>query len=178
MPETNSAIATYDSREQAEIAVQELAKAGFDLTKLSIAGKDIHTEEQVTGYYTTGDRMKHWGKAGAFWGGLWGFLTGAAFFAIPGLGPVLVAGPLVVWILGTLESAVLVGGLSALGAALYSIGIPKNSILKYELAIKQDKFLLVAHGTSDEVARARDILKTTSHAEIDMHGPAAAPANA
>jgi uncharacterized membrane protein len=178
MPETNSVIATYDSHEQADKAVQALAKAGFDVQKLSIAGKDIHTEEQVTGYYTTGDRMKHWGKAGAFWGGLWGFLTGAAFFFIPGIGPVLVAGPLVVWILGTLESAVLVGGLTAIGAGLYSIGIPKNSILKYELAIKQDKFLLVAHGTADEVAKAGDILKTTSPSGIDMHGPAAVPANA
>jgi hypothetical protein len=178
MSETNSVIATYDSHEDADKAVQELAKSGFDVTKLSIAGKDAHTEEQVTGYYNTGERMKHWGKTGAFWGGLWGFLTGAAFFAIPGIGPVLVAGPLVVWILGTLESAVLVGGLSAIGAALYSIGIPKNSILKYELAIKQDKFLLVAHGTAEEVAKARDIIQTTSPATIDMHGPAAAPANA
>jgi hypothetical protein len=85
---------------------------------------------------------------------------------------------LVVWILGTIESAILVGGLSAIGAALYSIGIPKDSILKYELALKQDKFLLVAHGTADEVAKARDILQTTSPATIDMHGAAAAPANA
>jgi hypothetical protein len=178
MPETNSVVATYNSREEAGKAVRELAKAGFDVTKLSIVGKDVHTEEQVTGYYNTGDRMKHWGKAGAFWGGLWGFLTGAAFFAIPGLGPVLVAGPLVVWILGTLESAVLVGGLSAIGAGLYSIGIPKNSVLKYELAIKEDKFLLIAHGTAQEVASARDVIKTTSPAEMDMHAAAAAPANA
>ena len=79
-------------------------------------------------------------------------LFGAAFFAIPGIGPVLVAGPLVAWIIGALEGAVVVGGLSALGAGLYSIGIPKDSVVKYEAALKSDKFILLAHGTAAEVA--------------------------
>ena len=113
--------------------------------------------------------MKYWGKQGAFWGGIWGMLFGAAFFAIPGIGPVLVAGPLVAWIIGALEGAVVVGGLSALGAGLYSIGIPKNSVVKYELALKSDKFLLLAHGTTDEVAKARDIMQTTHPVEVAVH---------
>ncbi len=96
-------------------------------------------------------------------------LFGAAFFAIPGIGPVLVAGPLVSWIVGALEGAVVVGGLSALGAALYSVGIPKDSVLKYETALKAEKFLLVAHGTAEEVARARKIIQTTRPAEFDFH---------
>ena len=50
------------------------------MKKLSIVGRDYHTDEHVVGYYNTGDRMKVWGKAGAFWGGLWGFLFGSAFF--------------------------------------------------------------------------------------------------
>jgi hypothetical protein len=86
--------------------------------------------------------MQVWGKTGAFWGGLCGFLFGSAFFWIPGLGPLLVAGPLVSWIVAALESAVVAGGLSALGADLYSLGIPKDSILRYETAIKTDKFIL------------------------------------
>ena len=88
-------------------------------------------------------------------------LFGAAFFAIPGLGPVLVAGPLVAWIVGALEGAVVVGGLGAVGAGLYSIGIPKDSVVKYETAIKSDKFLVLAHGTANEVAKAKDIMQTT-----------------
>jgi len=91
--------------------------------------------------------MKYWGKLGAFWGGLWGILFGAAFFWIPGIGPLVVAGPLVSAIVGALEGAVAVGGLSALGAGLYSIGIPKDSIIKYESSVKSDKFLLVVHGS-------------------------------
>jgi hypothetical protein len=139
------------------------------MKSLSIVAKDYHTDEHVVGYYTTGDRMKRWGKTGAFWGGFWGLLFGAAFFAIPGIGPLLVAGPLVTWILGALEGAVVVGGLSALGAGLFSIGVPKNSVLQYELAVKNDKFLLIVHGSASEVAKARDVLDTSVPAEFVHH---------
>jgi uncharacterized membrane protein len=170
MSEKNSAVAIYESHSQAEEAVKELQRSGFDMQKMSIVGKDYHTDENVVGYYNAGDRMKYWGKQGAFWGGLWGMLFGAAFFAIPGIGPILVAGPLVAWIIGGLEGAVVVGGLSALGAGLYSIGIPRNSVVQYEAALKADKFLLLAHGTAEEVAQAKSILQTTHPMEIAVHG--------
>src|SRR5271168_762442 len=166
----NSVVAVYHTHTDAEQAVKELQRGGIDMHKLSIVGKGYHTEEQVVGYYNTGDRMKYWGKTGAFWGGFWGLLFGSALFMIPGFGPVLAAGPVVAWIVGALEGAVVVGGLSALGAGLYSIGIPKDSIVKYETALKSDKFLLLAHGTADEVAKAKDILQTTHAVEVAVHG--------
>ena len=145
MMTNNSAIvAVYKSHTEAEAAVKELQQSGFDMKKLSIVGRDYHTDEHVVGYYNTGDRMKHWGKLGAFWGGIWGLLFGSAFFLIPGVGPLLVAGPLVGWIVGGLEGAVVVGGLSAIGAGLYSLGIPKDSILQYETALKSGKFVVIA----------------------------------
>src|ERR1035441_3642041 len=158
MSEENAVVAIYETHPQAEEAMKELQRSGFDMNKLSIVGKDYHTEEHVVGYYNAGDRMKRWGKSGAFWGGIWGMLLGSAFFAIPGIGPVLVAGPLVAWIIGALEGAAVVGGLSAVGAGLYSIGIPKDSVVQYEAAIKSDKFLLLAHGTAAEVEKAREIM--------------------
>jgi hypothetical protein len=81
----------------------------------------------------------------------------------------LVAGPLAAWIVGTLEGAAVAGGLSALGAGLYSIGIPNNSVLKYETAVKADKFLLVVHGTAAEAANAKNILSITGPLELDQH---------
>ena len=167
-------VAVYNTHPEAEAAVKELQRGGFDMKKLSVVGKDYHTDEQVVGYYNAGDRMKYWGKMGALWGGLWGLLFGAAFFWVPGVGPLLVAGPLSAAIVGALENAVVVGGLSAMGAGLYSIGIPKNSILSYETAIKVNKYLLVAHGTEAEVAKAKEILKTTKPAQLDEHALAAA----
>jgi uncharacterized membrane protein len=174
MSNTNSVVAVFEAHDQAEKAIRELQKDGFDMTKLSIVGKDYHTEEHVTGYYTTGDRMLYWGKLGAFWGGFWGLLLGSAFFWVPGVGQLLVAGPLVMWIVGALEEAAVVGGLSALGAALFSIGIPKNSVVQYETEVKNGKLLLVAHGTADEVQRAKDLLHRTRATTTTLHSEAVA----
>jgi uncharacterized membrane protein len=165
----NSVVAIYDTHTLAEDAVKALQHQGFDMTKLSIVGKDYHTEENVVGYYNTGDRMKAWGASGAFWGGLWGMLFGSAFFLFPVVGPVLVAGPLVAWIVGALEGAVLVGGLSALGAALVGIGIPKDSVVKYETQLQAGKFVLIVHGTPDETQRAQALLELTQHQGLTAH---------
>ena len=167
MAEHNAVVGIFDSHIKAETSIKELQRSGFDMKKLSIVGKDYHPEEHVVGYYNTGDRMKVWGKLGAFWGGFWGMLFGSALFVIPGIGPLVVFGPLVAWIVAALEGAAVMGGLSALAAALYSIGIPKDSVLKYETAIKSDKFVVIAHGTADEVAKAKSILETAGAAQID-----------
>ena len=169
MADTNAVIAVYDKHSAAEDAVKELQKSGFDMKKLSVVGKDYHTDEQVVGYYNAGDRMKYWGKWGAFWGGFWGLLFGAAFFWVPAIGPVLVGGPLVAWIVAGLEDAAVVGGLSAIGAGLYSIGIPRDSIVTYETAIKAGQYLVVAHGTAAEVAKARNILSTLKPTNVTDH---------
>ena len=174
IPDKNSVVAIFKSHDKAEDAIRELQNSGFDMKKLSIVGKDYHTEENVVGYYTTGERMKYWGKLGAFWGGFWGMLFGSAFFVLPGFGPLLVAGPLVVWIVGALESAVVMGGLSALGAALFSIGIPEDSVLQYETQVKNGKLLLVAHGTSEEVEIAKEVLDRTEANSMTFHGESVA----
>jgi uncharacterized membrane protein len=169
MSTMNSVVAIYNTHQQAESAIKELQEAGVDMKSLSIASKDTHTDEHVVGYYNAGDRMKYWGKMGAFWGGFWGLLFGSAMFAIPGIGPILVAGPLVAWIVAGLEGAAVVGGVSAVGAGLFSIGIPKDSIVKYDVALKTDKFLLVVHGTPEAVDRAKEIIKGTDHSSYSVH---------
>ncbi len=158
MSDNTAVVAIYETHDEAEQALKELQHSGFDMTKLSIIGRDYHTDEHVVGYYNAGDRMKRWGSSGAFWGGIWGLLLGSAFFAIPGVGPVLVAGPLVAAMVAGLEGAIVAGGLGAVGAGLYSLGIPRDSIVEYEAAIKSDKFLLVAHGTKEELERAKLVM--------------------
>jgi hypothetical protein len=139
------------------------------MRNLSIIGKDYHTEQDILGYYNTGERVRFWGKLGGFWGGLTGILFGSAFLFVPLVGHVVVLGPLVAWIVNGLAGAVVGGGLGALGAALYSIGIPRDTVLEYETALKADKFLLLAHGSESEVERARDILARTSAERLDLH---------
>ena len=169
MTKENAAIAIYNTHTQAEAAIKELQKSGIDMKKLSILGKDYHAEENVLGYYNAGDRMKFWGKLGAFWGGLWGLLFGSALFFIPGIGHIVALGPVGGMIVGALENAVIVGGLSALGAGLYSVGIPKDSVVKYETAVKADKFLVIVHGTEDEVTKAKEIINSTDPVDSEAH---------
>jgi hypothetical protein len=164
----NSIIGTFDTHVQAEEAIKELEKSGFDMGKLSIVGKGYHSEEHPVGFYTTGDRMKTWGGIGAFWGGLWGLLLGAAFFWVPGLGPLAVAGPFVGLLVSGLEGAAFVGGLGVLGAALASLGVPRKSILKYETQLRANKYLLIAHGGADEIERARTIMERSKAIETEM----------
>ncbi len=165
MTKNNSVVAVFKSHLGAETVVKELQSAGFDMKQLSIVGRDYHTEETVVGYYNTGDRMKYWGKLGAYWGGFWGLMFGSALFVIPGMGPLLFAGPIVGWIVAALEGALVTGGVSALGAGLFSIGIPKDSVLQYETAVKSGKYVLIAHGSEEQAIHARTILKA-SHPEI------------
>ncbi|VAW96386.1 hypothetical protein MNBD_GAMMA19-1236 [hydrothermal vent metagenome] len=169
MVEKNSCVAVYDEHLKAEAAVRQLLEAGFDAGKLSIVGKGYQCEEHPIGFYNTGDRMKLWGAQGAFWDGLWGLLLGAAFFWVPGLGTVIIAGPLTGALVAVLEGAVVVGGLSVLGAALYGIGIPRDSIIRYETAIKSDHYLLIVHGDQGEVERAHDVLVTGDAQDVTIH---------
>lgn len=154
-----SALYIFNTHVEAENAIKSLSKSGFDVKQLSLVGKGYHSEEHPVGFYTTGDRIRAWGGTGAFWGGLWGLLLAPAVFFLPGLGLVAMAGPVVAALLSTLEGAVLIGGVSALGAAFAQIGVPKDQVIKYDSALKADNYVLMAHGNEQEVAKARAVLE-------------------
>ena len=176
MEKTDTVIAVFADHNAAETAVKKLTGAGFGMKNLSIVGKGYQTDEKVVGFYNTGDRIKFWGTRGAFWGGLWGMFFGGLFLTVPVVGHVVVLGYLAAIAIYGIENAIVVGGLSALGAALYGIGVPKDSVIQYETALKADSFLVMAHGTADEVARAKAILGTLKPSRLDVHAGAKAAA--
>ena len=130
MLQNESVIAVFSEHQEADAAVKKLAGAGIELKHLSVVGKGYHSDEKVVGFYNVGDRIKFWGKRGAFWGGLWGLFLGGVLLTIPLVGPVMVLGYLSAVVVSAVEGAILVGGLTALGAALYSAGIPRNSVIQ------------------------------------------------
>jgi hypothetical protein len=162
-------IAVFDDHPAAEAAVKKLTAAGFEMKSLSVIGKGYHTEEKVTGFYNLGDKMKIWGSRGAFWGGLWGLFFGGMFLVIPVVGHVMILGYIGAAVFSAVEGAVIVGGLGALGAALSTIGVPKDTVVHYETAIKADGFLVMAHGTSEEMMRAKAILGDTKPSRLDAY---------
>jgi hypothetical protein len=173
---SGSAIAVYPDHPAAERAVKSLAANGFDMKDLSLVGKGYHTEEHAVGFYNMGDRIKFWGTRGAFWGGFWGLFFGGLFMTIPVVGHVVVLGYLATVVIAGVENAIVVGGLSALGAALFGMGIPKDSVVQYETALKADEFLVMVHGTDEEIGRAKTLLAGTGASSVDVHTAAKTPA--
>lgn len=169
MSKTDIAVAVYDSHAQAEEAILKLARAGIDMKTISILGRDYHTEEHVVGYFNAGDRAKFFGKLGAFWGGLAGMLFGAALMFVPVVGHIVVLGPIASTIAGGLQGAVLGGGAGALAGALSAIGVPKDSVLRYETALKASKFLVIVHGGADDIRRAREVLEAAGSTDVQTH---------
>ena len=178
MEKTDTVIAVFADHTSAEAAVKKLAAAGFKMQNLSVVGKGYQTDEKVVGFYNEGDRIKFWGTRGAFWGGLWGVFFGGLFLTIPVVGHVIVLGYLASMAIYGIGNAIVVGGLSALGAALYGIGIPKDSVIQYETAVKADSFLVMAHGPTEDVARAKAILGTLKPSGLDVHTGAKAARSA
>ncbi len=169
MSKNHAIVAVFDSHQAAESAVRSLSDGGLDIKHFSIIGKGYHKEEQILGFYNVGDRIASWGGTGAFWGGLWGLFAGGLFMTVPVMGPVIVLGHFAAMVFAAAEGAVVVGGMGALGGALSSLGIPKDSVIEYETALKTDSFLLMAHGSVEEMARAKALLDSASPIRIDLH---------
>jgi len=178
MTPTNSVIAVFPDHQAADGAVRKLAASGVDIKNLSVIGKGYHTEEKATGFYNIGDRVRFWGSRGAFWGGLWGLFFGGVLLTVPVVGHVIVLGYLAAAVISTVEGAVVVGGLSAIGAALFSIGVPKDSVVKYETAVKVDSFLVLAHGDDEDMKKAAELLRASGPSSVETYEGALDPATA
>ena len=161
--------AVFPDHLAAEAAVKALTAAGVPMKAISIVGKGYHNEEAMTGFYATGDRLRFWGSRGAFWGGLWSVFFGGVFLTIPATGPVILLGYLAAAAVSAVEGAVMAGGLSTLGGALASVGIPRDSVPRYEAAIAADEFLVMAHGTTGDMAHAEPVLRGLHPSHLELH---------
>ncbi len=170
--ELDKCVAVFDDRVAADRAVTELIHAGLSPRQISIVGRGYHTDERATGFVNLGDRVKFWSKQGAFWGGLFGVLFAPAAFLIPGVGPILTGGIVGSALAGILEGGVVGAaagaGISALGAGLVGLGIPRDSVVGYERHILADKYLLFVHGSRDDARRAYAMLAVQSP-EVFLH---------
>ena len=160
-----SLVAVYASEEDLTDAIRQLEKAQYDMATISVLAKGMSEERHVIGFETPETHTKRWAK----WGGLWGWVFGAFIF-IPGIGHVAVGGYLLYLLATTGIGAV--GG--ALAGTLTKMGIPEDGIPLYEADLHANQFLVIAHGSPDEVAKARELLQPTNHQRIDHHSATAA----
>lgn len=164
-----SVIGVYHTMPEAEEAVRTLDRGGFPIRQVSIVAQDLESEKEVHGYITTGDVVKSGAGTGAWVGGLFGLLIGAAFIWVPGFGSLVIAGPLAAALMGGIEGALAGAAGGGVLGALVGWGVSKEHILKYEETLKGGKYLVIAHGSAEDVAKARNILQGTAASEVNVH---------
>ncbi len=159
----------YSSVERAERAVDELVSAGFSNDDVSVlmadnqGSKDFAHEKQTKAPEGTTTGV----AAGGTIGGTLGLLAGIGALAIPGVGPFIAAGP----IMGALAGLGVGGAVGGLVGALVGMGIPEYEAKRYEGRVKDGGVLLSVHcNTSDEITRAKDLLKRTGADDIASAG--------
>jgi uncharacterized membrane protein len=172
-PVGSSIVAVYPDHPSAEHAVRQLHHEGLALADLSIVGRDFQTSEEPVGFVTAGDYATAGAKTGACFGGLFGLVVGAAFLVLPGIGPVVVAGPLAAAAVAGLEGALAGTALGGLAGALVGWGVPKDRALKYETQVKGGKFLVILRGNADVIARARAMLAADATDHVSVYKPTA-----
>ncbi len=171
MPHADTAVAVFDDPISAEDAVRMLTHAGFGMHTLSVVGKGFHVVKNGTDGSDDHDCFRSCGTRGAFWGYLWGLLLSGAFLTLPPVGPVVVVGHLTATLIAVVEGIKIAGRMSAIGGTLISIGVPYDIITDYEAAIEADSFLVMAHGSADDVAWAKAILACPGAARVAIHSP-------
>lgn len=164
-----AAFGIYTTTAAAERAVDQLIAAGFSNQDISVlmsdrqGTKDFAAEKNTKApeAATTG------GAVGGAVGGTLGLLAGVGALAIPGVGPLIAAGPIMATLAGVGAGGV-VGGVVG---ALVGLGIPEYEAKRYEGRVKDGGILLSVHcDSSNEVSRAKDILKATGAEDIASSG--------
>jgi hypothetical protein len=163
-----SVIHIYPSLEEAETAVKLLSDKKFPINQISIVTQNIETTKQVHGFITAGDIATQGASTGAWMGGFFGLLVGAAFIWVPGLGPLFVAGPFAAALLGGAEGVLAGAAGGGLLGELLGWGVSKEHILKYEEVIKGGKYLVIANGDESQVSQAHTILDSLTADQLSL----------
>lgn len=168
MTEKNTCVSIYPTVPAVRQALGKLQDADIDLQQVSIVGRGYHDEERLIGFYTLGQRTSYCGLQSGLWGDLWKLLAGVAFFWVPGFGPFAVAGPIASLMVSGLQGVMIGGGFGVLAAALFNMGIPRDSTNDYEHAVRDGQFLLVVHDTRERIESACNALHGESQ-QVTVH---------
>lgn len=163
-PDTDSFVAAVFEHDDAAVrSVEHLIAEDFPMDRISLLRRASGMGDDPIGvaYDASGERMKVWGQQGAFWGAIWGLLAGAAgLFVLPGIGPIVAAGPIIEALAGAITGAALTGGVMAgaaaltqLTQALHHAGLPHADIEALHQDILNGNTLVLLHCSADEAAR-------------------------
>ena len=164
-----SAFGIYHSSQQAESAVDRLVAAGFSSADISVLLPDSRSSHEFAHEKNTKapEGTTTGAATGGLLGGSLGLLAGIGALAIPGVGPFIAAGP----IMGALAGLGVGGAVGGLIGALVGMGIPEYEAKRYEGRVKDGGVLLSVHcASSEEVSRAKELLKETGAEDVASAG--------
>jgi Protein of unknown function (DUF3341) len=163
----------YPTYASVESGVDALKQAGFRNTDISVLfPENVGTKDFAHEKNTKAPEGASAGAGtGAILGGALGWLVGIGALAIPGVGPLVAAGP----IMAALAGVGVGGAVGGIAGALIGMGIPEYEAKRYEGRVKQGGILLSVHSDSSEwTKRAKEILKNTGAEDISSTGEAGA----
>jgi hypothetical protein len=164
-----AAFGIYSSRATAEVAVDRLISAGFSNEDVSVLMADNEGSKKFAAEKNTKapEGTATGVGVGGVVGGTLGLLAGIGALAIPGVGPLIAAGP----IMGALAGLGVGGAVGGVVGALVGMGIPEYEAKRYEGRVKDGGILLSVHcDSSEEITKAKDILKSTGAEDIASSG--------
>jgi uncharacterized membrane protein len=154
-------VRVYDNYDEAAKAVNVLLEGGVLKKYISVLGKGEQEERNEFQYKKENEDMIFWGEQGAFWGSLWGLLTGGILFWVPGFGPLIATGRILAAIAGMVGGAALFGSAGAMTAWFIDLGIEKTLAKEYGEMLKENKILVIVHGDDAAVEIAEKIFPET-----------------
>lgn len=169
MKETNAIVGIYQTHELAVEAVKTLKEHNFPMDKVTLVGKGEESIEHIEGFHTWEEVTNKGIKVGGAVGGLMGVLVGLGILTIPVLGPVYVVGGLAATLFTALEGTAIGSAGGALFGTLMGYGVGKEKVEKYENYIEEGKYILIIHGSIEDVRNSEKILLETQHAHIFTH---------
>jgi len=157
------AVGVFSRRHDAERALNELRDAGFSMDRVSIVAKDAERGDQIAGAdmhdHTKADEGAATGAAtGGALGALTGLLIGLGAIAIPGIGPVMLAGATATALATTLSGGAIGAVAGGLIGALIGLGIPEERARVYSDRVSQGDYLVMVEGSDADISRAEGIL--------------------
>lgn len=173
-------VAVYDDQPGARRVVERLIDKDFPMDWISVLGKAESSGDDVLGIYyaDAGERMKAWAAHGAAWGGLWGLLAAAGgMFVVPGVGTLMLLGPIVELFVAGLAGAGLAGGamagaaaLSEITLALHRMGVPEDRLHELHQAIEEGHYVIMLRcANPTEAERWRGLLDFPAPLQLDQY---------
>ncbi|BCL35980.1 general stress protein [Nostoc sp. MS1] len=170
------AVGVFSHRRDAEKALNELKNSGFAMDRVSIIAQDADRNEEIAGSPVrekVGDKSDEGATTGAVTGGalggLTGLLVGLGTLAIPGIGPIMLAGATATTLATTLAGAGIGAVAGGLLGGLIGLGIPEERARGYESRVRKGHYLVIVDGTDAEIAQAEAILRRGGIEDYDVY---------